>query len=94
MRQRDPKTGRFLPKAKGPVASSNIEIGQKIEKVLQSPLEVFIKKDLTGDAKNIGPGSSVILEKLAVIGPTGTNVFRVKRANSERTYYTLEEKVV
>jgi hypothetical protein len=93
MRQRDPKTGRFLPKAKGP-EFSNIEIGQKIERVLQSPLEVFIKKDITGDAKNIGPGSSVILEKLAVIGPTGTNVFRVKRANSERTYYTLEEKVV
>lgn len=94
MPQRDPKTGRFLPKAKGPQASNDIEVGQKIEKVLQSPLQVFIKKDITGDTKNIGPGSSVILEKLAVIGPTGTNVFRVKRANSERTYYTLAEKVI
>lgn len=93
MRQRDPKTGRFLPKGKSAPTPSEIEIGQKIERVLQSPLQVFIKKDITGDSKNIGPGSSVILEKLAVIGPTGSNVFRVKRANSERTYYTIEEKV-
>ena len=69
------------------------EVAEKIQKVLESPLKVFIKKDITGDTKNIGPGSSVILEKLAVIGPTGSHVFRVKRENSDRTYYTTEENI-
>jgi hypothetical protein len=69
------------------------EIAEKIQKVLETPLKVFIKKDITGDSKNIGPGSSVILEKLSIIGPTGSNVFRVKRENSDRTYYTVEENI-
>lgn len=137
MAQRDPKTGRFLPKAgttttkpatkpgkktsapspvkhtkpaakpapkakvEKPVKEAKApkktaaqkEIAEKIQKVLETPLKVFIKKDITGDAKNIGPGSSVILEKLSVIGPTGSHVFRVKRENSDRTYYTTEENI-
>lgn len=92
MRNRDPKTGRFLPKAKGPVASSAFEIGQKIEKILQSPLEVYAKKAIEGKIV-LAPGSSVTLEKLDAVGPTGTNIFRVKKAHSDRTYYTIEEKV-
>ena len=79
---------------KGPKASKNIEVGQVIERVLHTPLEVFIKKDITGKSKNILAGNQVIMEKLAVVGPTGSNVFRVKRANCERTYYTIEEKLV
>lgn len=139
MATRDPKTGRFLPKAgtttkpvtkpgkktsaPSPVKKSKPaakpapkakvekpakvakvakapkqteaqkEIAEKIQKVLETPLRVFIKKDITGDSKNIGPGSSVILEKLSVIGPTGSHVFRVKRENSDRTYYTTEENI-
>lgn len=69
------------------------EISEKIQKVLESPLKVFIKKDITGESKNIGPGSSVIFEKLAAIGPTGSHVVRVKRENSDRTYYTTEENL-
>jgi hypothetical protein len=69
------------------------EIADKIQKVLETPLKVFIKKDITGSSKNIGPGSSIILEKLSVIGPTGSHVFRVKRENSDRTYYTVEENI-
>jgi hypothetical protein len=69
------------------------EIADKIQKVLETPLKVFIKKDITGSSKNIGPGSSIILEKLSVIGPTGSNVFRVKRENSDRTYYTVAENI-
>jgi hypothetical protein len=38
-------------------------------------------------------GSSVILEKTAEIGPTGTHVVRVKKENSTRTFYTVEENV-
>ena len=79
------------PKAKQTAAQK--EIADKIQKVLETPLRVFIKKDITGDSKNIGPGSSVILEKLSVIGPTGSHVFRVKRENSDRTYYTTEENI-
>jgi len=132
MAQRDPKTGRFLPKAgttttespkttpaktkPSPVkktkpaakpatkaktekvkevkqTAAQKEISEKIQKVLETPLKVFIKKDITGEAKNIGPGSSIILEKLSVIGPTGSHVFRVKRENSDRTYYTVEENI-
>ena len=69
------------------------EIADKIQRVLETPLKVFIKKDITGSSKNIGPGSSIILEKLSVIGPTGSHVFRVKRENSDRTYYTVEENI-
>ena len=137
MAQRDPKTGRFLPKAgttttKSPKTApsktapskakpspvrttkpaakpatkaktngvkeakqteAQKEISEKIQKVLETPLKVFIKKDITGESKNIGPGSSIILEKLSVIGPTGSHVFRVKRENSDRTYYTVEENI-
>jgi len=132
MAQRDPKTGRFLPKAgttttKSPKTAppkakpspvrttkpaakpatkaktngvkeakqteAQKEISEKIQKVLETPLKVFIKKDITGESKNIGPGSSIILEKLSVIGPTGSPVFRVKRENSDRTYYTVEENI-
>jgi len=132
MAQRDPKTGRFLPKAgttttkspktepakakPSPVRTTKPaakpatkaktngvkeakqteaqkEISEKIQKVLETPLKVFIKKDITGESKNIGPGSSIILEKLSVIGPTGSHVFRVKRENSDRTYYTVEENI-
>lgn len=79
------------PKSKQTPAQK--EIAEKIQKVLETPLKVFIKKDITGSAKNIGPGSSVILEKLSVIGPTGSHVFRVKRQNCDRTYYTVEENI-
>lgn len=80
------------PKAKK-VEKPAKEIAEKIQRVLDSPLKVFIKKDITGESKNIGPGSSVIFEKLAAIGPTGSHVVRVKRENSDRTYYTTEENL-
>lgn len=91
------KVEKPVKEAKAPKApkktAAQKEIAEKIQKVLETPLKVFIKKDITGDAKNIGPGSSVILEKLSVIGPTGSHVFRVKRENSDRTYYTTEENI-
>lgn len=126
--QRDPKTGRFLPKAdqasksksgtkqdvkvkvksttnlsnrkpktvkepRGPQGSSDPHSTLKVSQVLQSPLEVFIKKDITGKSKNILAGNEITIEKLPVLGPTGTNVYRIKRTNCERTYYTIEERV-
>jgi len=116
--QRDPKTGRFLPKAKVEKTAKTVkakpakaeapakaqkakkakeaealEIGVKIQKVLETPMEIFIKKDLSGKAKHILPGSSVFIEKTEAIGPTGSNLIRVKRANCDRTYYTVAEKV-
>jgi hypothetical protein len=79
--------------SKAVVEKAAKEIREKVMKVLETPLQVFIKKDISGNPKNIGPGSSVIFEKLSVIGPTGSNVFRVKRENSDRTYYTTAENI-
>lgn len=62
-----------------------------IEKVLESPLEVFNRKDLTKKSTKIGKGATVLVEKLHIPGPTGSELVRVKRANSPRTYYTTEE---
>ena len=89
---RDPKTGRFLPKVSAPQASS-LGIGQKIHKVLSAGMKVFGKKDISGTPTTMAQGSSVILEKTAEIGPTGTHVVRVKKENSTRTFYTVEENV-
>lgn len=93
-RLRDPKTGRFLPKNAGPQASaSTLTLGQKIHRVLTSGMKVFGKKDISGNPTSMPQGSSVILEKTAEIGPTGTHVVRVKKENSSRTFYTIEEEV-
>ena len=73
--------------------TTEILTGQKITKTLESPLKVFPRKDLTGKPQNMGPGSSIIMQKLDIVGPTGTNIFRIKRANSDRTYYTTEEHI-
>jgi len=64
-----------------------------IEKVLESPLTVFNRKDLTKKSTNIQPGASVFIEKLDAVGPTGSHLVRVKRAKSPRTYYTTEENL-
>ena len=93
-RLRDPKTGRFLPKTTGVQASNaKMTLGQKIHRVLTSNMRVFGKKDISGNPTKMGPGASVVIEKTAEIGPTGTNVYRVKKENSSRTFYTTEEEV-
>jgi hypothetical protein len=93
-RLRDPKTGRFLPKTTGAQASNaKMTLGQKIHRVLTSNMRVFGKKDISGTPTKMGPGASVVIEKTAEIGPTGTNVYRVKKENSSRTFYTTEEEV-
>jgi hypothetical protein len=93
-RLRDPRTGRFLPKTTGAQASNaTMTLGQKIHRVLTSSMRVFGKKDISGNPTKMGPGASVVIEKTAEIGPTGTNVYRVKKENSSRTFYTTEEEV-
>ena len=87
------KPAKAAPKTKKAKAAEALEIGVKIQKVLETPMEIFIKKDLSGKAKHILPGSSVFIEKTEAIGPTGSNLIRVKRANCDRTYYTIAEKV-
>ena len=91
-KNRDSKTGRFIRKESGPQASS-MTIGQKIHKVITAGIRVFGKKDITGTPTTMAQGSSVILEKTPDIGPTGTHVIRVKKENSTRTFYTVEENV-
>jgi hypothetical protein len=54
---------------------------------------VFGKKDISGTPTTMAQGSSVILEKTSEIGPTGTAVVRVKKENSTRTFYTVEENI-
>jgi len=94
-RLRDAKTGRFLPKSAGqPQASTQtLTLGWKISRVLTSAMKVFGKKDISGNPTTMAQGSSVILEKTSEIGPTGTHVVRVKKENSTRTFYTIEEEV-
>ena len=88
---RDPRTGRFLPK---PKKNENLSLGEKINKVLESPIKVFGKKDISGKPGLMPQGSNVILEKISDIGPTGTHVVRIKKENSTRTFYTTEEEII
>jgi hypothetical protein len=69
------------------------EIGQKLERLLTSPLTVFSKKDALDKPAKMGPGANVILKKLAEIGPTGTHMVQVKKPGSSRIFYTTEENV-
>jgi len=84
MAQRDPKTGRFLPKGEENKqdAKPTMGIGERMNMVLKNAAEVFIRKDLAGDPVRMGAGSEVIVERVAKA------LFRVKRVNSPRTYYT------
>lgn len=82
------KKAKAAKEPKEPVEKTPREI---IEKVLESPLEVFNRKDLTKKSTKIQPGATVLVEKLHIPGPTGSELVRVKRANSPRTYYTTEE---
>jgi len=85
MAQRDPKTGRFLPKGeenKQEDVKPAMGIGERMNMVLKNAAEVFIRKDLAGSPDRMGAGSEVIVERVAKA------LFRIKRANSPRTYYT------
>lgn len=83
MAQRDPKTGRFLPKGEeAKNAKAPMGIGERMNMVLKNAAEVFIRKDLAGNPVRMNAGSEVIVERVAKA------LFRVKRANSPRTYYT------
>ena len=84
MAQRDPKTGRFLPKGEEAKQDAKpvMGIGERMNMVLKNAAEVFIRKDLAGNPVKMNPGSEVIVERVAKA------LFRVKRVNSPRTYYT------
>jgi hypothetical protein len=61
---------------------------------LVSPLKVFGKKEATGTPAQMKPCAAIILEKLAIAGPTGTNLIRVKKPGSTRIFYTTEENLI
>jgi hypothetical protein len=65
---RDPRTGRFLPK---PKKNENLSLGEKINKILESPIKVFGKKDISGKPALMPQGANVILEKNLRHRPNG-----------------------
>lgn len=77
-----------------PHINGAFEIGSRIETSLVSPLKVFGKKEATGTPAQMKPCAAIILEKLAIAGPTGTNLIRVKKPGSTRIFYTLEENLI
>lgn len=93
MKQRDPKTGRFI--SSGTKAPKTIlNVGAVLKRVLRTELEVYDKKDIhSTKPSRMRPGSEVSLEMLADKGPTGTHLVRVKKDNSNRVFYTMEEKL-
>lgn len=99
MAQRDPKTGRFLPKNQqtsvAPIATPKetpeFEIGKSVQTTLEKTLQIYMNKSLVGKPVNIRQGAAVIIQKLNDFNPSAGHVFRVKRQNCKRTYYTTEQ---
>ena len=97
--QRGPN-GRFIKgtgsKTKTAVTKaikSVFSVGETINRKLKTTLEVFEKKSIEGNPANMRAGSDVILEMLEAKGPTGTHIVRVKKPESRRIFYTIEEKL-
>lgn len=96
------ETAKETPAAEAAVAEAPIvphingafEVGSRIETSLVSPLKVFGKKEATGTPAQMKPCAAIILEKLAIAGPTGTNLIRVKKPGSTRIFYTTEENLI
>jgi len=108
MRQRDPKTGRFISNNRAAelekellknqlIRNKGIEIQLDVDDIveitLNRPLIVFDSKKM-GKIKRINPGNDVIITKLGEIGPSGSNIIRVKRKDSLRSYFTKEENIL
>jgi len=73
---------------------AEIAVGERLEKLLAAPLEVYGKKSLEGNPAKMRPGATVIFEKLAQIGEGGSHVVSVRKANSSRIFYTTEAKTI
>lgn len=70
-----------------------LKVGQKKRIILKQPLEIYDKKAALGDPSKMKMGTEVTIEKIADMGPTGTNLIRVKKDNSHRIFYTIAENV-
>lgn len=91
-KNRDPKTGRFIAKAKMVKATTKTSKAapapMKVTfKLLVNDLQVFGKKSMEGKPSSIKTGTEVVLKEM----PDG-NV-RVKKAESSRTFYTTKERL-
>lgn len=73
---------------------AEIAVGERLEKLLAAPLEVYGKKSLEGNPAKMRPGSTVIFEKLAQTLESGNHVVSVRKANSSRIFYTTEDKTI
>lgn len=83
-----------VPAPLTPHINGAFEVGSRIETSLVSPLKVFGKKEATGTPAQMKPCAAIILEKLAIEGPTGTSLIRVKKPGSTRIFYTIEENLI
>lgn len=79
-------------KKKAPVKVT-FKTGESVLQVISKPLEIFDNKGIDGEPSRMKEGTKVKLTKLADIGPTGTNIFRVKKDNTNRIFYTISEKL-
>lgn len=73
---------------------AEIAVGERLEKLLAAPLEVYGKKSLEGNPAKMRPGATVIFEKLAQTLESGNHVVSVRKANSSRIFYTTEDKTI
>ena len=76
-------------------ATCNLKIGVKTTRVLETPLEVYGKKSIeSGDSSKMRIGSEVVLEMLETLSTEGTNLVRVCKTGSTRTFYTTSDRIV
>ena len=104
MTKRDPKTGRFLPRSpesktakptapkKEKVQKVQSEQKEEFTKTLEMPLDVFAKKDMSGNPVKMKSGATVKIVKTEQLHD-GQPICRVKRETSSRTFYTTEDQV-
>lgn len=93
MKQRDPRTGRFIS-AGTKAPKLVLQIGSVLKRVLRTELEVYDKKDVASSKPSkMRSGAEVSLEMIDEKGPTGTHLVRVRKENSNRVFYTMEENV-
>ena len=96
--KRDPKTGRFVStkNVEATVGKTTKKVSPKVKnqggemqvKFLVNPLAVYGKKSLEGSPSNIKPGTTVQITKV------DSDLFRVKKENSARTFYTKQEAIL
>ena len=84
------KKVKVVKAAKEPVITV---LSEKIKATLMVPTPVFGKKNGQTKQSVMRANTELTVQKLAEIGPTGTNMVSLKKDNSKRIFYTPEENI-